>query len=180
MPSICHLGYVTLFYILGNDYLGVWSPATMTQYSNAYSTYLPWIYPLLTGLVAATMEEFLFRLVAISLLLRWFKRSWLALLVSAVVWAFLHADYPQEPIYIRGLELTIVGILLGIVFLRFGVWATIISHYVYNCFLGVYPMVQSDSLYLQDLGHPRCRHHLHPGPSRHLERRPRPLRGRVP
>lgn len=145
--AFAHLGYVTLFYILGNDYLGVWSPAAMTQYSNAYSTYLPWIYPLLTGLVAATMEEFLFRLVAISLLLRWLKRSWLALLVSAAVWAFLHADYPQEPIYIRGLELTIVGILLGIVFLRFGVWATIISHYVYNCFLGVYPMVPSTSRY---------------------------------
>ena len=150
--AFAHLGYVTLFYILGNDYLGVWSPAAMTQYSNAYSTYLPWIYPLLTGLVAATMEEFLFRLVAISLLLRWFKKSWLALLVSAVVWAFLHADYPQEPIYIRGLELTIVGILLGMVFLRFGVWATIISHYVYNCFLGVYPMVQSDSLYFKISG----------------------------
>ena len=150
--AFAHLGYVTLFYILGNDYLGVWSPATMTQYSNAYSTYLPWIYPLLTGLVAATIEEFLFRLVAISLLLRWFKKSWLAVIVSAVVWAFLHADYPQEPIYIRGLELTIVGIVLGIVFLRFGVWATIISHYVYNCFLGVYPMLQSDSLYFKVSG----------------------------
>ena len=150
--AFAHLGYVTLFYILGNDYLGVWSPAKITQYSNAYSTYLPWIYPLLTGLVAATVEEFLFRLVAISLLLRWLKRSWLAVLVSAVVWAFLHADYPQQPIYIRGLELTIVGILLGIVFLRFGVWATIISHYVYNCFLGVYPMLQSDSLYFKISG----------------------------
>ena len=98
------------------------------------------------------MEEFLFRLVAISLLLRWFKKSWLAVLVSAVVWAFLHADYPQEPIYIRGLELTIVGVLLGIVFLRFGVWATIICHYVYNCFLSVYPMLQSDSLYFKVSG----------------------------
>lgn len=150
--AFAHLGYVTLFYILGHDYLGVWSPAAMTQYSNAYSTYLPWIYPLLTGLAAATFEEFLFRLVAISLLLRWFKRSWLAVLVPAVVWAFLHADYPQEPIYIRGLELTIVGVALGMVFLRFGVWATIISHYVYNCFLGVYPMLQSDSLYFKVSG----------------------------
>lgn len=150
--AFAHLGYVTLFYILGHDYLGVWSPAAMTQYSNAYSTYLPWIYPLLTGLAAATFEEFLFRLIAISLLLRWFKRSWLAVLVPAVVWAFLHADYPQEPIYIRGLELTIVGVVLGMVFLRFGVWATIISHYVYNCFLGVYPMLQSDSLYFKVSG----------------------------
>ncbi len=150
--AFAHLGYVTIFYILGNDYLGVWSPAAMTQYSNTYSTYLPWIYPLLIGLVAATSEEFLFRLLAISLLIRWLKKPWLAVLIPAIVWAFLHANYPQEPIYIRGLELTVVGVIFGIVFLRYGVWATIISHYVYNCFLGVYPMVQSDSLYFKVSG----------------------------
>lgn len=150
--AFAHLGYVTIFYILGNDYLGVWSPAAMTQYSNTYSTYLPWIYPLLIGLLAATMEEFFFRLLAISLLIRWLKKTWLAVLIPAIVWAFLHANYPQEPIYIRGLELTVVGVIFGIVFLRYGVWATIISHYVYNCFLGIYPMVQSDSLYFKVSG----------------------------
>ncbi len=150
--AFAHLGYVTLFCILGNDYLGVWSPAAVTQYDNTYSTYLPWIYPLLIGLVAATMEEFFFRLLAISLLIRWLKKPWLAVLIPAVVWAFLHANYPQEPIYIRGLELTVVGVIFGIVFLRYGVWATIISHYVYNCFLGIYPMVQSDSLYFKVSG----------------------------
>ena len=150
--AFAHLGYVTVFYILGNDYLGVWAPAAMTQYDNAYSTYLPWIYPLLIGLVAATSEEFLFRLLAISLLIRYLKKPWLAVLIPAVVWAFLHANYPQEPIYIRGLELTVVGVIFGVVFLRYGVWATIISHYVYNCFLGVYPMLQSDSLYFQVSG----------------------------
>ncbi len=150
--AFAHLGYVTIFYILGNDYLGVWSPAAMTQYSNTYSTYLPWIYPLLIGLLAATSEEFLFRLLAISLLIRWLKKPWLAVLIPAIVWAFLHANYPQEPIYIRGLELTVVGVIFGLVFLRYGVWATIISHYVYNCFLGIYPMVQSDSLYFKVSG----------------------------
>ena len=150
--AFAHLGYATIFYILGYDYLGVWSPAAMTQYSNTYSTYLPWIYPLLIGLVAATSEEFLFRLLAISLLIRWLKKTWLAVLIPAIVWAFLHANYPQEPIYIRGLELTVVGVIFGLVFLRYGVWATIISHYVYNCFLGIYPMVQSDSLYFKVSG----------------------------
>ena len=150
--AFAHLGYVTLFYILGNEYLGVWAPAAMTEYSNTYSTWLPWIYPLLTGLVATTMEEFLFRLVAISLLLRWLKRPWLAVLLPGVVWAFLHANYAQEPIYIRGLELTVVGVVFGLVFLRFGIWTTVVSHYVYNCFLGTYPMMQSDSLYFKVSG----------------------------
>ena len=150
--AFAHLGYLTIFYLLGSEYLGVWAPAAMKQYSNTYSTYLPWIYPLLIGLVAATSEEFLFRLLAISLLVRWLKKPWLAVLIPAIVWAFLHANYPQEPIYIRGLELTVVGVIFGLVFLRYGVWATIISHYVYNCFLGIYPMVQSDSLYFKVSG----------------------------
>ena len=175
--AFAHLGYVTLFYILGSDYLGVWSPAAMTQYSNAYSTYLPWIYPLLTGVVAAATEEFFFRLFAISLLIRWLKKTWLAVLVPAVVWAFLHADYPQEPVYIRGLELTLAGILFGMVFLRFGVWATVVSHYVYNCFLGIYPMVQYGQPLLQSLRHPRRRGNLHPGTAGHMGRPPPPATG---
>ncbi len=150
--AFAHLGYVTLFYVLGYEYLGVWSPAAMTEYSNTYSTWLPWIYPLLTGLVATTLEEFLFRLVAISLLLRWFGKRWLAVLLPGVVWAFLHANYPQEPVGIRGLELTVVGVAYGLVFLRFGIWTTVISHYVYNCFLGTFPMMQSENLYFQVSG----------------------------
>ena len=150
--AFAHLGYVTLFYILGNEYLGVWAPAVMTEYSSTYSTWLPWIYPLLSGLVATTLEEFLFRLVAISLLLRWLKRPWLAVLLPGVLWAFLHANYAQEPIYIRGLELTVVGVVFGLVFLRFGIWTTVVSHYVFNCFLGTYPMMQSDSLYFKVSG----------------------------
>ena len=63
-------------------------------------------------------KRFLFRLLAISLLIRYLKKPWLAVLIPAVVWAFLHANYPQEPIYIRGLELTVVGVIFGVVFLR--------------------------------------------------------------
>ncbi|MBT4136747.1 MAG: CPBP family intramembrane metalloprotease, partial [Candidatus Latescibacteria bacterium] len=150
--AFMHLGYVTLFYLLGNKYLGVWSPAYLTEYSNTYSTLLPWVYPLFVGLIASTMEEFFFRLLAISLLIQWTGKRWLAVLIPAVVWAFLHSNYPQEPIFIRGLELTVVGVIFGVVYLRYGIWATVISHYVYNAFQGAFPMVQSDSLYFQISG----------------------------
>jgi membrane protease YdiL (CAAX protease family) len=150
--AFTHLGYVTLFYLLGNEYLGVWSPAYLTEYSNTYSTLLPWVYPLFVGLIASTMEEFFFRLLAISLLIQWTGKRWLAVLIPAVVWAFLHSNYPQEPIFIRGLELTVVGVIFGVVYLRYGIWTTVISHYVYNAFQGAFPMVQSDSLYFQISG----------------------------
>jgi len=150
--AFTHLGYVTLFYLLGNKYLGVWSPAYLTEYSNTYSTLLPWIYPLFVGLIASTMEEFFFRLLAISLLIQWTGKRWLAVLIPAVVWAFLHSNYPQEPIFIRGLELTVVGVIFGVVYLRYGIWATVISNYVYNAFQCAFPMLQSDSLYFQISG----------------------------
>ena len=146
------LGYVTLFYIVGSRYFGVWSPATVVDYDNAFSTAIPWIYPLLVGLVAATMEEFFFRLLAIPLLLRWFGRRWLAILLPAVVWAFLHSNYPVEPIYTRGIEISIVGIALGLVFLRFGIWSTVIAHYAFNAFQVAFPMLKSSSLYFQVSG----------------------------
>ena len=146
------LGYVTVFYMIGSQYLGVWAPADVSDYDNAFSTVIPWIYPLLVGLTAATMEEFFFRLLAITLLLKWLKRPWLAVLLPAIVWAFLHSNYPIEPIYTRGLELTLVGVLFGIAFLRYGIWAPIIAHYAFNAFLTALPMMKSTSVYFQISG----------------------------
>ena len=146
------LGYITIFYLIGTRYFGLYAPADVSDYNNAFSTVLPWIYPLLAGLTAATLEEFFFRLLAISLLVRWLKRPWLAVLISAVVWAFLHSNYPVEPIYMRGIELIPVGILFGVAFLRFGIWAPIIAHYAYNAFLTAFPMIKSSSVYFQVSG----------------------------
>ena len=145
------LGYVVLFYLIGNHF-GVWTPAELQDYSETFSTMFPWIYPLFIGLIASTMEEFFFRLVAISLLMRWTGRKWLSVLIPAIVWAFLHADYPQEPIYIRGIELTIVGCIYGAAFLRWGIWSVVTTHYAYNAFLGAYPMMNSSSTYFQVSG----------------------------
>lgn len=146
------LGYVAVFYLLGGRYFDVWVPADVSEYDNAFSTAIPWIYPLLVGLSAAAVEEFFFRLLAIPLLIRWLKRPWLAVLLPAIVWAFLHSNYPHEPIYIRGIEITVIGIVFGILFLRFGIWAPIIAHYAINAFIVALPMVKSSSLYFQVSG----------------------------
>lgn len=146
------LGYVAVFYLLGGRYFDVWVPADVSEYNNAFSTAIPWIYPLLVGLSAAAVEEFFFRLLAIPLLIRWLKRPWLAVLLPAVVWAFLHSNYPHEPIYVRGIEITVIGIVFGMLFLRFGIWAPIIAHYAINAFIVALPMVKSSSLYFQVSG----------------------------
>lgn len=143
--AFASLGYVTVFYLVGTQAFGVWSPAQTMEYRNSFGTLLPWVYPLLIGLRASTIEEFFFRLIAIPLMLKWTGRRWIAVLAPAIVWGFLHSNYPTEPIATRGIELTVVGVVYGIVFLRFGIWATIVSHYAYNAFLGSLPMLLSSN-----------------------------------
>ena len=128
--ALLHAGYCSAFY-LGAQWLGAWCPLE-TPYTNSVATPIPWIEPLVTGFTPALYEETIFRLLAISLLLRYTKRRWVAVLLPAVVWAFLHSNYPQEPVYIRGIELTVVGIVYGIVYLRYGILATMVAHFGFN------------------------------------------------
>jgi len=144
------LGYITAFYLIGNQF-GVWSPAAV-DYTDMASTAMPWLFPLSIGLQASILEEFLFRLVAICFLKRFIKSNFLAILIPAILWGFLHSNYPQQPFFIRGLELTMVGVLFGYVFLRFGIISTLIAHYTYDALLLSLFLFQSSRLYFQVSG----------------------------
>lgn len=137
--------YVTGFYLYGKK-IGVWTPPEV-PYSNMLSTMVPWIYPFFIGLSAALTEEITFRLFSISILKKYLKFTWLAVLIPAIIWAFLHSNYPQRPFYIRGIELSIVGIVLGYVFVKYGIVATIISHYVYNALMSGELLLRSSNMY---------------------------------
>ncbi len=128
-----HLAFVTAFYLIGQRY-GVWSPQDVQQ-SDLLSTFAPWLYPLTMSLMAASSEEFWFRLLAVPLLKRVTGSTAIAILVPAFVWGFLHANYPQQPGYIRGLEVGIIGIGAGWLMLRFGILATLIWHYTVDAIL---------------------------------------------
>jgi len=107
--AAAHIGYITVFYIVSSK-LGAWAPQDL-NYENVVSTYVPWVYPLAIGIYAATSEEFLFRLFAIPFLLRTTNSRFLAIVLPAFFWGFLHSNYPQEPAYIRGLEVGLIGIV---------------------------------------------------------------------
>ncbi|MCL4459726.1 MAG: CPBP family intramembrane metalloprotease [Chloroflexi bacterium] len=165
MAGVC-LGYVCLFYWLGIRYFGVWSPMEL-PYSDLMSTFLPFLYPLTVGAGAAISEEFVFRLFAIPFFLviasRWladksFKltlkvpRSLIvasALIPPALIWASLHSTYPQQPFFIRAIELSVVGVVSGLIFLRYGLLATLTSHYVYNASVVGGLFLLSGNRYLQ-------------------------------
>jgi membrane protease YdiL (CAAX protease family) len=143
--AAAQLGFVVLFYLFAKRF-GAWSPAEV-KYDNFLSTALPWIYPLTIGLIATTTEEFAFRLFAIPFLKRHLKSTWLAVVIPAFVWGFLHSGYPQQPAWIRGVEIGLVGIVLGYVFLRFGIVATLVAHYTYDAIVIGLLLLRSDNLY---------------------------------
>jgi GNAT superfamily N-acetyltransferase/membrane protease YdiL (CAAX protease family) len=139
------LGFITLFKLIVQR-LGGWYPL-YAEYSNLYSTAFPWIEPLLVGLRAASSEELTFRLFAIALLLRLTRRRWVALLVPAAIWAFLHSTYINSPVYLRGIELTLVGLVYGYLFLRFDVATPLVAHYTYNAVIVGQPLLRSSEPY---------------------------------
>ena len=144
------LGFVVAFYMIGSRY-GVWAPQEL-NYSNSVSTTFPWISGVAIGLLAATNEEFTFRLFAIPFLQRVTGSRWLAVIIPAFCWSFLHTNYPQEPPYIRGLEVGIMGIATGLVMLRWGIIATLVWHYTFDASQVGLLLIRSNSLYFKISG----------------------------
>ncbi|MBI4873770.1 MAG: CPBP family intramembrane metalloprotease [Acidobacteria bacterium] len=145
--AAAHLAFVVAFYLIGRRF-GVWSPQDV-EYSDLLSTRLPWIYPLTISVLAATSEEFWFRLFAVPLLKRWLRSTWIAVLIPAFVWGFLHANYPQQPGYIRGIEVGAVGVAAGFLMLRFGIVSTLVWHYTVDAVLiGTY-LLRAESWYFR-------------------------------
>jgi membrane protease YdiL (CAAX protease family) len=140
------LGYVTLFYLFGRQFLGVWMPAE-GPYSSVLSTAIPALAPLFTSILAAFSEESVFRLFGVPFFRRILPRTragfWLALILPAMIWAFAHSNYPVYPVWVRGLELTIAGVGFGLLFLRAGFLAVVIAHYVIDAIFLAAPLITS-------------------------------------
>jgi hypothetical protein len=134
------LGYLAVFYVVAQRWFGAWLPAE-GPYSEIFNTTAPFLAPLTLALVAAVTEEGAFRLFGISLVRRYFKSTTLALLLPAMVWAFAHSNYAVFPVYVRGIELTIGGVVFGLAFLRLGLLTCIVAHYVVDAVLIGLPLL---------------------------------------
>ncbi len=146
------LAYQVLYYV-GGRFVGIWSPADLL-YDNLYSAYVPWLLPLSIGYMAAMSEELAFRMFAIPLLLTLLVRftgrqrtsTWIAIIVSAAIWALLHSTYPQDPVYARWVELTVGGTFLGWLFVRYGILASVCAHYALDGLLMATSLTHAPSL----------------------------------
>jgi membrane protease YdiL (CAAX protease family) len=142
--------YQTAFY-LAADKLGAWAPADV-PFTDLLNTRFPWVMVLFVGFFPAVSEEIQFRAFAIPFLRRYLKLGPLAIVVAAFIWGFLHSAYPNQPFFIRGLEVGFGGVIVGLVMLRFGIMATLIWHYSVDALYTAFLLLRSPNHYLMISG----------------------------
>lgn len=141
------IAYQTVFYITAQRF-GAWSPADV-PYSDLLNTRLPWLFVLFGGYFPAISEEFLFRMFAIPFLRKLLRFTVPAVVLAGFIWGFGHAGYPQQPFYIRGVEVGIGGVALGFIMLRWGILPTLVWHYSVDAMYSAMLLLRSHSLYFR-------------------------------
>jgi Type II CAAX prenyl endopeptidase Rce1-like len=142
-----HLGWLVIYYLFGRN-LGLWCPLEV-QNVETLSTTVPAFSAINIGFIACLTEELTYRVLGLAVFQRIVKRFWLANLLQAAAWAFMHSNYPQEPPYARGLELTVVGTVYGVILRRYGLLACLLSHNLVDSFLGLSPLFSAAGTSLQ-------------------------------
>src|ERR1035437_7133911 len=124
------IAYQTGFYILAYKH-GAWSPADV-PYTDLLNTKFPWAFVLFGGFLRKLTRNMI-----------------VAVVLAGFIWGFGHASYPQQPFYIRGVEVGIGGVALGIIMLRFGILPTLVWHYSVDAMYSAMLLVRSESLYFK-------------------------------
>ncbi len=147
--SFTMLAYIIATYCLTTTFLKWWSPAEALYDPNILASYAPWFPPLAISWNAGFIEECLFRAIPLAgaaLLARRYskgKEAWfvgIALLVQAFIFGAAHANYPAQPAYARVIELILPSLMFGIVYLRYGLLATITCHFTFDVILFSLPV----------------------------------------
>ncbi len=132
---IIFLGVQAVLFSLGQKYLGVW--VERMRISDITTSYVPFLAAFIIGCRASLSEEIIYRVFGIHWSKKYIRNTILAVLVPAIVWGFSHTQYPIFPVWFRGIEVSIIGILYGWIFLRYGLIPLLVSHYLFDVFWGV-------------------------------------------
>jgi len=139
------VAYQVVFYLIAERF-GSWGPAEI-PYAEMINTHIPWVVVLLIGWLPAVQEEFISRAFSIPFFHRFMKHRWLAVVVAAVIWGFAHAGYPQQPFWIRGLEVSLAGIVVGYIVLRWGLLPALVWHYTIDALYTALILLRSSNTY---------------------------------
>jgi hypothetical protein len=119
------LGVQQLLFFIAEYGFGVW--AVNDASDSPYNMLVPGLFPLLAW-CAAISEEATFRLFGIALFGRIVRWRFAAVLLPSVIWAASHTQYPIYPVYTRLVEVTVLGLIFGYLFLKYGFLTVLFAH----------------------------------------------------
>ncbi len=137
LGAVIILGVQAFIFELGFKYCGVWDE--LSWLTLASTTVVPAFSALVIGFQASFGEEAMFRLFAINLFKKYGVPTILAVFFSAAIWGFGHTGYEIYPMWFRGIEVTCIGIIMGILYLRYGLVCVIAAHFLIDSFLSSLP-----------------------------------------
>lgn len=140
-------GYLICFIILGAQhvmfwiaerYFGMWS--TNDPLFSTDNLLVPALFPLLAW-AAAISEEAVFRLFGIVFFKRILRNTLAAVFLSSMIWAIGHTSYPIYPAYTRFVEVTVLGLIFGWIYLRYGFITAVFAHATVNSLLMAFSLL---------------------------------------
>lgn len=137
------LGVQSLIFIVLNLTLHTWSTTDASQ--SPYNMLYPWLFPLMAWF-AGISEEAVYRLFGIRMVKKIVRSTFVASLITSIIWALGHTLYPIYPVISRPIELVIIGLLFSYIFLRYGYLTSVFAHVVFNSILmGFSLMIMNDT-----------------------------------